>query len=151
MRASVAAGLAAALMLGACAPEPEPPRVATVTVVGGPSINPNPEGVATPVVVQLYELRQPADFQQAGFFDLFDAAQGTLGPDLVQSERVTVRPGSRVERQWTLDPMTSAVGAVAAFRELDLATWRGVAPAGPAKAQAVTVTVSGTTVSVGAE
>ena len=141
----------AALLLAACAKEPEPPRMATVTVTGGADINASADGPATPVVVQLYELTQASDFEQAGFFDLYDNAQGTLGPDLVASERITLRPGQTVEKTWTLADRTGAVGAIAAFRALDTSTWRGSAPLGPAKQQAVTVSVNGTTISVSAE
>lgn len=143
------AGLA--LALAACAKEPEPPRTLTLTVTGGAGINPNAEGTATPVVLRLYELRQASGFEAAGFFDLQDGAQATLGPDLVRSERIALRPGQTVETTWTLDEASRTVGAVAAFRDLDRADWRASAPLTAEKAQALSVTVSGKSVAVGGE
>lgn len=140
--------LGAALALAACAKEPEPPRVLSITVTGGAGINPNAEGTATPVVVKLVELKQASGFEQAGFFDLYDQARATLGPDLVGSERITLRPGQTAEREWTLGPETRHLGAVVAFRDLDRASWRAVAPLGPDKQQALTVSVTEKSVSI---
>lgn len=143
------AGLA--LALAACAKEPEPPRVLTITVTGGAAINPNSEGTPTPVVVRLYELKQSSGFEGADFFDLQDGAQATLGPDLVRNERIALRPGQTVETTWTLDDGSRTVGATAAFRDIDRASWRATAPLSAEKAQALKVTVSGKSVAIGGE
>jgi len=154
MRATLAAGLAGvALAAAGCAgpPEPEPPRVLEITVTGGAAINPNSEGTATPVVVSLMELTQASGFAQAGFFDLHDSAETTLGTDLLRRERVTLRPGASETLTWTLDDRSKALGAVVAFRDLDRAEWRASAPLGPEKAQTLGVTVTGKRVAIGAE
>jgi len=144
--------LIAALAMAGCAKEPEPPRQAAITLSAGPGINPTPDGTPTPVVVHLYELKQISAFAKADFFDVTDQPQATLGTDLVSNERITLRPGDSVTRQWVLDDATRHVGAVAAFRDLDHARWQASAAMPPGvAASAYAVGVSGTAIDIAAK
>ncbi|NBB70381.1 MAG: type VI secretion system lipoprotein TssJ, partial [Alphaproteobacteria bacterium] len=104
-------------------------------------LNPLPDGTATPVVVRLYALEDPARFRQAGFFALYDDAEASLGGDLIATTEVTVRPGEPVSRDWPLAPGVGYVGALAAFRDIDRADWRDVLALSAAAADGGTVPV----------
>ena len=124
---AVALTLGAALVaLAGCAGD-EPP-VAAISVTGGDAINETSAGEATPVVVDLLALERASAFRSASFFELYDSPRETLGASLVRRERLNLTPGGTRERGWTLDGGASHIGAVAAFRDIDTATWRAVTP-----------------------
>jgi type VI secretion system protein VasD len=120
--------LAAAVSVTACATfESDAPPMATISIEGGETLNTTPEGQSTPVVVQLFALKQKSGFATADFFSLYDAPSATLGEDLVMTEQITVRPGGTATRNWTLDKDEQFIGAIAAFRDIDGAVWRDLA------------------------
>jgi len=142
-----AAGLL--LALGACAAEPPPPPVAEVTVSAGGSVNPGPDGTPAPVVVRIFGLAGEARFRGADFFQLYEAAEATLGPDLVTAERVTLSPGESATRSVTIERGITHLGAIAAFRDIDRAVWQDAVPVGGGEGDpAVTVRVEGTRIAM---
>lgn len=124
---------AAALLLAPAARPAEPPAAPEafsieVTLVGGPNLNPNLEGHASPVVVRLFELRRTAAFQAASFEALFSHAKEALGDDLVAQEEFLLRPGEIRHHDRIGGPGAAALGLVAAFRTLEGDSWRLIVP-----------------------
>lgn len=143
-------GLLAALAAAGCAseePAPPPTRL-QVTVSAVPSLNPDADGRPSPVVVRLYELTTASEFDQADFFDLFDKDQATLGAALVASDELEVLPSDQRSVERTLDPRTRFVGFLAAFRDVDLSTWRAVTPVTPNQDNPLTLTLDSLSLSV---
>jgi type VI secretion system protein VasD len=101
------------------------------TLVGGPNLNPNLEGRASPVVVRVFELRQTAAFQAGDFTALFEHTQETLQTDLAAQEEFILRPGEIRHYDRTGAPDVAALGLVAAFRTLEKDGWRRVVPLAP--------------------
>jgi type VI secretion system protein VasD len=101
------------------------------TVVGGPNLNPNLQGKASPVVVRVFELRQTAAFLAADYAALFEHAQQTLGEDLVAQEEFVLRPGEIRHHDRSGAPQASALGLAAGFRTLDEKAWRLIVPLAP--------------------
>lgn len=122
--------LAGLALLGACG-GPPPPTLVQLTLQAGPDINPAATGEARPVVVRIYRLGGLGAFLESDFFSLEADAAGTLGRDLVGEEALSVAPGSvqRLEREF--EPEARHLGIVAAFREIDRASWRAHAPVPP--------------------
>lgn len=121
------------LMMFGCAstPEPEPPPPPTVVnlqIESAAVINPDSSGNASPVMLRIYELRETSGFESADFFALFDREQATLAADLVRKQELLLKPGESKTLTIKPDDDVRAVGFFAAFRQLDTAQWRAVAP-----------------------
>lgn len=95
-------------------------------VVASASLNPDPSGRASPLVVRMYELKDKDAFERADFFDLFDNESATLGSDLVARDEIQMEPGQQRKIERRLDDATMYLGVVAAYRDLDNADWRSV-------------------------
>ncbi|HIE5122444.1 type VI secretion system lipoprotein TssJ [Pseudomonas aeruginosa] len=116
------------LLLAACSsstPETPPTRV-VIWLHAAPNLNPSAAGQAAPLRLRLYELKKDTAFGRADYFALTDNAQSTLGGDLVEQDEFLLRPGEERRIERTLDEQTRQLGFVAAYRDLDRATWRQV-------------------------
>jgi type VI secretion system protein VasD len=98
------------------------------TLVGGPNLNPNLEGRASPVVVRLFELKRTAAFEAASFSALFDRPKEALGDDLISQEEFVLRPGEIRHHDRSGAPSGAALGLAAAFRTLEGDSWRLIVP-----------------------
>ena len=134
--------------LGACGgkppkepPPPGPPPELRISVSAAGNANRGPGGKGLPVVVRLYELKARGAFDRADFYSLYDKESETLGGELVGREEATLPPASERLVVRTLDPATRYLGVVAAFRDIDRATWRTVLELRPDKNNNVAVTV----------
>jgi type VI secretion system protein VasD len=110
--------------------------------------NPDVNGRPSPIVVRVYELRALAAFNGADFFSLFDRETETLGADLVGREEYQLRPAETVPYQRQLQPDTKFMAVVAAFRDLEHAHWREVAPVPDKRSATVTIGVDARRVTV---
>ena len=141
-------GVATALMLAAMSvtvacsgPEQPDPTVIRLTVNASPSINPNPQGRPSPVTVHVYRLTSPTAFSQADYFQLVEQEQITLGTELLGSDQVVVTPGGGQTVLREFEPQGQFLGVVAAFRDIDSASWRAYAPVPANQTTALTATV----------
>jgi len=100
-------------------------------LVASASLNPDPSGRASPLVVRVYELKDRDAFERADFFDLFDNEAATLGSDLVARDEMQLEPGQQRKVERRLDDKTRFLGVVAAYRDLDNAEWRAVVAVHP--------------------
>lgn len=115
----------------------------SLTVVGGPNLNPNLQDHASPVVVHVYELRRPGAFEKADFAALFEHPRETLGEDLAAQEEFLLRPGDIQHRDRAPGAGVVALGFVAAFRSLDGGTWRLVVPVSTGARELLLVALDG--------
>jgi type VI secretion system protein VasD len=123
--------LAFALSIGlaGCGSPPPPPTVADITITAAADANPDASGQGAPVAVRVYQLASTSNFDKADFFQLFQHEQETLGADLIARDEILVTPGSTQQLHKELKPGAAFIGVVAAFRDIEKATWRGeVAP-----------------------
>jgi type VI secretion system protein VasD len=98
-----------------------------LTVVGGPDLNPNAEGRASPVVVRIFDLATVPRFEAADYATLFEKVETLKGTVLALDELV-LRPGDIQERNRELKSEVRALGVAAAFRVLDGAVWHLTVP-----------------------
>ncbi len=115
-----------AALLSACAAGPPEPAATAGLITSAPMINPDRDGVAKPVMVRIYQLKTAGTFETADFFALQGDPAAVLGPDLLASEDMVVRPASKLSFESSLDPMARFVGVTAAFRDIDNAQWRAL-------------------------
>jgi len=89
-----------------------------------PDVNPDANGRPSPIQLTLYELKAPGAFQAADYFSLQGNARETLGADLLEVQRVTLRPGQQLELERPGHVEARALGIVAGYRDLDASNWR---------------------------
>jgi type VI secretion system protein VasD len=121
---AAAPALAAEALAQAAAPKAADGFSIETTLVGGPNLNPNLEGRASPVVVRLFELKRTAAFEAASFSALFDRPKEALGDDLISQEEFVLRPGEIRHHDRSGAPSAAALGLAAAFRTLEGDSWR---------------------------
>ncbi|MCI0151584.1 type VI secretion system lipoprotein TssJ [Paraburkholderia sediminicola] len=117
------------LMLAACAsgdPKPRETLRLDLTVNAAPTVNPDGQKRAAPIVVRLYELKTDGAFNAADFFTLQDKDKTVLADDLVKRDQFQLRPGEHVTVTRTADPATTTLGILAAYRDLPNSVWRAV-------------------------
>jgi type VI secretion system protein VasD len=145
----IAAG--AALVVSAmsgCKSAPSPKPVSGI-IQGASELNPSVNQRASPLLLRVYELRSETAFNKADFMALYQSDQATLGADLVAREEIMLAPGEIRPYKKTLAAETRYVGVVAAYRDLERATWRTIAPVPKAgKAQKVLIRADSLVVSV---
>jgi type VI secretion system protein VasD len=103
------------------------PTSVELTVVGGPDLNPNVAGRASPVVVRIFDLATVPAFATADFATLFEKVE-TLKGTVLQVDELVLRPGDIQERNRDLSAQVHALGVAAAFRALDGAIWHLTVP-----------------------
>jgi type VI secretion system protein VasD len=139
LRAAASAGLVAALAACSSPPKPPPPVQLAGSIQTSDKTNPNQDGRASPLMLRVYELKSVAQFNGADFMSLFQRDQAELGGEMVARDEYMVGPGETRAFLKTLSPDTHFLGVVAAYRDLDHATWRGTAAVDPKKNQLVVI------------
>jgi len=125
----IGAALAAAQAIAGCSIFGKSPTTVEGTISASENINVGELKHPSPVVVRIYDLKQSTGFEAADFLALFQREQETLAVDLVGRKEYVLRPGQTVtiERR-TLSDETHAIGVVAAFQNVERATWRALFP-----------------------
>jgi type VI secretion system protein VasD len=57
-----------------------------LTLVGGPTLNPNTQGHASPVIVRIFDLSSTAAFEKADYAGLFEHPGESLQHDMLAQE-----------------------------------------------------------------
>lgn len=87
-------------------------------------VNPDPRGRSMPTVVQILQLEDSLDAEQASFRGLWSKPEETLEKDLLQVAEFTVAPGQTVERWIPRNPKAKVVVAMGLFRQPLGYSWR---------------------------
>ena len=136
----------ATLGLAACG-GPPPPTMVELTMAASPDANAI-QNVPSPVVVRVYQLKSPAAFEEADYFQLDKSESDVLGDDLLGKDEYFLSPGASQTVVSEVSPDTRYLGLVAAFYNIDAASWRGTVAVPPNKTTAVTATIGATSVTV---
>ena len=124
---------------GACGKKP-PPALPPITIAAPPDTktksaltlaasadtNPDASGRPSPVVVRVYQLKTDAAFKGAEFFALYDDDQKVLGQELISRDEFVLAPSEKKTIDVAVARDTRFVGALAAFRDIRNAQWRGL-------------------------
>jgi type VI secretion system protein VasD len=125
-----------------------PPSRIEGNLVASEDVNPNLQGEPSPLFVCLYELKAESAFANASFFQLYDDDSAVLGGDLQDRSDFVLRPGETVSLTRNLKPETRFLGVVAAYQDIDQATWRALVPVLPEQTSTMTVALNRLDVSV---
>jgi type VI secretion system protein VasD len=146
----------AALVLGGCGGSPvvtafTGPKVTSIkgTVTAGADLNPSVSQRPSPLLVRVYELRGATAFNKADFVALYQSDQIALAGDMLAREEWVLQPGENRPWQRQLNDQTRFVAIFGAYRDLERAIWRAVAPVLPGQAQQVQIRAEKLAVSIG--
>ena len=67
-----------------------------------------------------------------------------LGTDLLGKNQLVLQPGDTKALPMELNPMTSAIGLVAGYRDIDNAAWRKVIPITQGSTKGISITLEQT-------
>ncbi|SMC25007.1 type VI secretion lipoprotein, VC_A0113 family [Andreprevotia lacus DSM 23236] len=112
--------LAVGGLLAGCAAQP---TEVDALVLAQPKLNPDLNARPSPVVVRLFQLKGLNAFQAADYFSLVEHPEA-LGPELLSSEELLVRPDEALRIKRPILPGATYFAAVAAFRDVDRSRWR---------------------------
>lgn len=116
------------ILLSACASGPPEDVVLKGSLEAVATVNPDVQGRPSPLVIKIYQLKARDKFELAGFFELFDQAEATLGADMLGVEDIMMTPGEFRPYEGAVDPGTRFIGVVGAYRDINQAQWRAVVP-----------------------
>lgn len=90
-------------------------------------INPNSDGKASPIVLQVLKLRDDRQFKQEDFLNLFEDAKGRLGNDLIEITKLReVAPGEKRTEKLALSPDVKFIGILGEFVQYNDASAKAV-------------------------
>lgn len=111
-------------VLSGCTHNPE--TQVRLTMHSAHYLNPDVNGKSSPLVVNIYELKSPVEFNQSSFDQLSANASAALGQNLVDMQSIEIRPSKTLILKQLLTPDTRYLGIAAAYRDIDQANWRQV-------------------------
>jgi type VI secretion system protein VasD len=122
--------VACALVLAACAStDPKPSKVPIrldLSVLASAGVNPDDQKRPAPIVVRLYELKTDSVFSTTDYFSLQDKDKTLVADDIVRRDEFQLRPGEKKIFERKIDPATTRLGILAAYRDLPNSVWREV-------------------------
>ena len=125
---SLIAILAGAMLVGCAGPTPSMPAPYTVVITADDKLNPDRNGKPTPVQVKVYRLKGVTAFNSSDFFSMYEKDDQILASELVSKESFTLQPGEAKVLMGKANVDERVLGVFVAYRDLDTAVWRGVAP-----------------------
>jgi len=120
--------VAIAGLLSACAGAPPKREPLGMQVNASADVNPDMQGRPSPVILHILELNSTEQFSRLDYMGLTDPSGSALGTELLGKNRLVLQPGESKAVPMELNPMTTAIGLVAGYRDIDNATWRKVVP-----------------------
>lgn len=92
------------------------------------AVNPDRHGRPSPIQVSVYELKSTDKFESTDFFTLQSNPQQALGSDLINVERIVLKPGETKKIAHEGSAEGRVVGIVGGYRDLEHSKWRLVLP-----------------------
>jgi len=99
-----------------------------VIITSSADVNPDGQGGASPIVVLLYELKTPSNFESAAFSNLYTDESQSLGDDLLHREKFHLQVSGQVTYKTEISPDTRFIAVVAAYRNLNHSIWKTYMP-----------------------
>lgn len=89
-------------------------------------LNTDDSGKSSPVVIRMYQLKDPKSFEAASYNDLVDGDQEALADSLLATKEIVLKPSTSISVDTPFDKNAEYVGIVALFKDPDLKknNWR---------------------------
>jgi len=135
--------VAIAGLLGACAGAPKRENLG-MQVTATADVNPDMQGRPSPVILHIMVLNSTEQFNRLDYMSLTQPSGSALGAELLSKNRLVLQPGESKALPMELNPMTTDIGLVAGFRDIDNATWRKVVPITQGDTKGISITLEQT-------
>ncbi|OAN17832.1 Type VI secretion lipoprotein/VasD [Photobacterium jeanii] len=144
---------AAVTMLSGCSSwmfwKDNSPAVVVAHIEAANNINPNIDGLASPLEVRIYQLADSEAFKQANFLDLYNDDQGALKADLLSKRQLaSVLPSGKQSVEIPQINEVKYIGVIAAFANYREAKNKAIVAVEPDTKIEVNVMIDGINVSV---
>ncbi len=110
-------------MLSACAGAP-PREKLGMQIAAAADVNPDMQGRPSPIILHIMELNSTEQFNRLDYMGLTQPSGAGLGAELLGKNQLVLQPGEAKSQPMELNPMTTAIGLVAGYRDIDNAAWR---------------------------
>ncbi len=99
-----------------------------ITLEGGNRLNPDINDRPSPVHVKVLHLSSRATFDNLDFEQLYFNSGSLLSGELLLEKNYTLQPQEVISEKLLIDRGTQFIAIVAAFRDIDNASWRYITP-----------------------
>ena len=127
-------------LLTACAGAPKRENL-EVQIAATADVNPDMQGRPSPIILHVLELSSTEQFNRLDYMSLTSPSGAAMGPDLLGKTQMVLQPGENKPIPMELNPLTTAIGLVAGYRDIDNATWRTVVPVTQGATKGINVTL----------
>jgi type VI secretion system protein VasD len=125
IRAATRGALIVALVGGCSSAPPVKEQLGLeLQVITDSQTNPDEMNRAAPIEVRIYELKSSAAFESADFYALQNDAKNTLSGDVLAVDEFILRPGASRMIRRRVSGEATAIGVIAAYRNLGKSVWR---------------------------
>jgi len=132
--------LATIILLSACAGAPKRENLG-IQINTTADVNPDMQGRPSPIILHLMELNSTEQFTRLDYMGLTQPSGAALGPELLSKSQLVLQPGESKALPMELNPMTTAIGLVAGYRDIDNAAWRKVVPITQGQTKGINITL----------
>jgi type VI secretion system protein VasD len=141
-QSTVIALLAVAIMalLSACAGAPKREKL-DMQVNATTDVNPDMQGRPSPIILHILELSSIEQFNGLDYMSLTQPSGAALGANLLSKNQMVLQPGSNQALPMELNPMTTAIGFIAGYRDIDNAAWRTSVPITQGDTKGISITL----------
>ena len=112
------------LLASGCGGTPVKPYALKTHLSAALNINPDRVGVASPVSIYVFQLTDSAEFDSRDYFTLADSPADKLDDTVLDKQKILMTPDSTKFMDLKMNPAARAIGAIAAFRQLNGGVWR---------------------------
>ncbi len=117
------------LFLSGCASTPAPSAVSVEGTISASNVlNPDLKGGYRPVNIKVFYLKSAEGFAEASFTDLYKYPDKALGGNILDLQTQQILPGQNLTLKGEIPPGLRYIGVIAAYRNLDEATWKDIKP-----------------------
>jgi len=130
-------------LLSACAGAPKRENLG-LQISATADVNPDMQGRPSPIILHVMELNSAEQFNRLDYMGLTQPSGSALGPELLGKNQVILQPGESKTLPLELNPMTTVIGLVAGYRDIDNAVWRKTIPITQGKTKGLSITLEQT-------
>jgi type VI secretion system protein VasD len=130
-------------LLSACAGAPKRENLG-LQISATADVNPDMQGRPSPIILHVMELNSTEQFNRLDYMGLTQPSGAALGPELLGKNQAVLQPGESKTLPLELNPMTTAIGLVAGYRDIDNAVWRKIVPINQGKTKGISITLEQT-------
>ncbi len=144
---SIMIGLLTVAMMGllsACAGGPPKREALGIQISATADVNPDMQGRPSPIILHIMELNSTEQFNRLDYMGLTQPSGAALGPELLGKSQMVLQPGESKTLPLELNPMTTVIGLVAGYRDIDNAAWRKTVPITQGTTKSINITLGQT-------